>query len=242
MTMKLIPTYRFDKYGYYCGQTRSMQDSVTGLITLPDDCVAFPPGDDELHWRISIDKTCWQRVQGVEEMALDELIAFCKDNTDRNAMIKSRILTEAARNSDYQVLKDNEYDCWYVVKRPNNPSLNELVALKKKFFDALNEIKLQFTGATILGDDQKKKALTFCYTTLLDADSVDDIKAGIELYENMELDYERGESLINAAITAKSVTVLMEQDALKRGVELDKYVAALEVYADALNGREAKEV
>lgn len=242
MTMKLIPTYRFDKYGYYCGQTRSMQDSVTGLITLPDDCVAFPPGDDELHWRISIDKTCWQRVQGVEEMALDELIAFCKDNTDRNAMIKSRILTEAARNSDYQVLKDNEYDCWYVVKRPNNPSLNELVALKKKFFDALNEIKLQFTGATILGDDQKKKALTFCYTTLLDADSVDDIKAGIELYENMELDYERGESLINAAIIAKSVTVLMEQDALKRGVELDKYVAALEVYADALNGREAKEV
>lgn len=242
MTMKLIPTYRFDKYGYYCGQTRSMQDSVTGLITLPDDCVAFPPGDDELHWRISIDKTCWQRVQGVEEMALDELIAFCKDNTDRNAMIKSRILTEAARNSDYQVLKDNEYDCWYVVKRPNNPSLNELVALKKKFFDALNEIKLQYTGATILGDDQKKKALTFCYTTLLDADSVDDIKAGIELYENMELDYEHGESLINDAITAKSVTVLMEQDALKRGVELDKYVAALEVYADALSGREAKEV
>ena len=242
MTMKLIPTYRFDKYGYYCGQTRSMQDSVTGLITLPDDCVSFPPGDDELHWRISIDKTCWQRVQGVEEMALDELIAFCKDNTDRNAMIKSRILTEAARNSDYQVLKDNEYDLWYVVKRPNNPALNELVALKKKFFDALNEIKLQFTGATILGDDQKKKALSFCYTTLLDADSVDDIKAGIELYENMELDYERGESLINAAITAKSVTVLMEQDALKRGVELDKYVAALEVYADALNGREAKEV
>lgn len=242
MTMKLIPTYRFDKYGYYCGQTRSMQDSVTGLITLPDDCVAFPPGDDELHWRISIDKTCWQRVQGVEEMALDELIAFCKDNTDRNAMIKSRILTEAARNSDYQVLKDNEYDCWYVVKRPNNPSLNELVALKKKFFDVINEIKRQFTGATILGDDQKKKALSFCYTTLLDADSVDDIKAGIELFENMELDYEHGESLINDAITAKSVTVLMEQDALKRGVELDKYVAALEVYADALSGREAKEV
>lgn len=242
MTMKLIPTYRFDKYGYYCGQTRSMQDSVTGLITLPDDCVDFPPGDDELHWRISIDKTCWQRVQGVEEMALDELIAFCKDNTDRNAMIKSRILTEAARNSDYQVLKDNEYECWYVVKRPNNPALNELVALKKKFFDALNEIKLQFTGATIMGDDQKKKALSFCYTTLLDADSVDDIKAGIELYENMELDYERGESLINAAITAKSVTVLMEQDSLKRGVELDKYVAALDVYADALSGREAKEV
>lgn len=242
MTMKLIPTYRFDKYGYYCGQTRSMQDSVTGLITLPNDCVAFPPGDDELHWRISIDKTCWQRVKGVEEMALDELIAFCKDNTDRNAMIKSRILTEAARNSDYQVLKDNEYECWYVVKRPNNPSLNELVALKKKFFDALNEIKLQLTGATILGNDQKKKALTFCYTALLDADSVDDIKAGIELFESMELDYEHGESLINDAITAKSVTVLMEQDALKRGVELDKYVAALEVYADALSGREAKEV
>ena len=40
----------------------------------------------------------------------------------------------------------------------------------------------------------------------------------------------------------KSLTVLMEQDALKRGVELDKYVAALEVYADALSGREAKEV
>lgn len=219
-----------------------MQDSVSGLITLPNDCVAFPPGDDELHWRISIDKSCWQRVKGVEEMELDELIAFCEDCTDRNAMIKSRILTEAARNPDYQVLKDNEYELWYVVKRPNNPALNELLALKKKFNDALNEIKCQFTGATILGDDQKMKALTFCYAALLDADSVEDIKAGLELFEDIELDYEHGERLINDAITAKSVTVLMEQDTLKRGVELDKFVAALEVYADALSGREAKEV
>lgn len=237
MTMKLIPTYRFDKHGYYMGETRSMQDSETGLITMPRDCVSFPPGDERLHWRISKDKTCWQRVKGVEELEIDELVAYCSDETERNAMVRSRILNEAAKNPHYQVLKDAERDVLYVVKRPNDAKIVALQALKKQFLETCDRlvfktVELDYSDAeAVVGE---RDELIEAFGALNKITGVDDIISFVNTYKSPRIT-EDGCSIIDHAIEARSMALLIERDAAWKTNGVQEFVEGNDRYMQALN-------
>lgn len=236
MTMKLIPTYRFDKHGYYMGETRSMQDSATGLITMPRDCVSFPPGDEQLHWRISKDKTCWQRVKGVEELALDELVAYVKDETERNAMVRSRILNEASKDPRYQVLRDNERGVLYVVKRPSDSKLTALQALKKQYLEALDITVAKYSALHCEDDINQEDYLMVqeCLQSLLSAKSVDDIVQAVNKSKLIAPLGEQQIGIINGAIEARTMALLVERKAAWQANGVQEFVESNMRYEQAL--------
>ena len=92
--MKLVPSYRFDKYGYFIGATVSMQDLTTGRMYLPGDCVAFAPPEGSGCWRITQDKSAWECVPAVADLDARELVVGLEDVTERGAQIKARMLEE----------------------------------------------------------------------------------------------------------------------------------------------------
>lgn len=92
--MKLVPSYRFDKYGYFIGATVSMQDLTTGRMYLPGDCVAFAPPEGSGCWRIAQDKSAWEYVPAVADLDACELVVGLEDVTERGAQIKARMLEE----------------------------------------------------------------------------------------------------------------------------------------------------
>lgn len=111
--MKLVPSYRFDKYGYYIGPTVSMQDLTTGQIYLPHDCVAFAPPDTHGSWRIRQDRSAWDAVPEVDALEVSELVVGLEDTTKRGAKIKARMAQETKLNPELiRIIDRGNYLCY----------------------------------------------------------------------------------------------------------------------------------
>lgn len=110
--MKLVPSYRFDKYGYFIGATVSMQDLTTGRMYLPGDCVAFAPPEGSGCWRITQDKSAWECVPAVSELDARELVVGLEDVTERGAQIKARMLEEERKGKMVRCIDRDNRACY----------------------------------------------------------------------------------------------------------------------------------
>lgn len=110
--MKLVPSYRFDKYGYFIGATVSMQDLTTGRMYLPGDCVAFPPPEQDGCWRIAQDKSAWEAVAPVSALDAADLVVGLEDTTERGAQIKARMVQEERSGSMVRHIDRDNRACY----------------------------------------------------------------------------------------------------------------------------------
>ncbi len=203
--MKLIPSYRFDKYGYYIGETRSMMDTVTGKVFMPSDCVLFAPEGINEDYRISADKSKWEKVTSVEDLDPIDLIACADDTDDRTQLIRARINSEVACDSRYLVLTDTDNNCLYVKEAPNNESINELKQLKYRYLAALDRMRMNYFNAALMGNEEEQQKFRDAYKTLADAETEDEVKALLDKFEGLEDWVSEGEKALERAILSKQV-------------------------------------
>lgn len=130
--MKLVPSYRFDKYGYYIGATVSMQDLTTGRMYLPGDCVAFAPPEGSGCWRIAQDKSAWEAVPAVEALGASELVVGFEDTTERGAQIKARMLEEERGGKMVRCIDRDNRACYLTPLRGRANSANPLGELERR--------------------------------------------------------------------------------------------------------------
>ena len=211
--MKLIPSYRFDKYGYYIGETRSMMDPVTGHVFMPSDCVLFPPNGKHKDYRIA-----------------------CADDTDdRSALIRARINSEVACDNRYLVLHDDENNCLYVKEAPDTEAIDALKQLKYRYLAALDRLRMNYYGAALLGDKRLQKEYQDAYKQLADADTEEQITALLDKIEGLEEFITEGEKALERAIKSKQVMRVMRSTGFDAAVYRNQqYLRERRAYSKAL--------
>lgn len=233
--MKLIPSFRFDKYGYYIGETRSMMDPVTGRVFMPSDCVLFPPNGKHKDYRISADKKKWEPVTSVDDLSPVELIACADDTDDRSALIRARINSEVACDNRYLVLHDDENNCLYVKEAPDTAAIDALKQLKYRYLAALDRLRMNYYGASLIGDKELQQKYQDAYKQLADADTEEQIKSLLDKIEGLEEFVTEGEKVLERAIKSKQVMRVMRSTGFDAAVYRNQqYLRERRAYSKAL--------
>ncbi len=233
--MKLIPSYRFDKYGYYIGETRSMMDTVTGKVFMPSDCVLFAPEGINEDYRISADKSKWEQVTSVQELDPIDLIACADDTDDRSQLIRARINSEVACDSRYIVLTDSDNRCLYVKEAPKNEDIDALKLLKRRYLAALDRLNMNYFRAFLMGNELERNKFKEAYQTLADAETEEEVKELLDKVDGLEEFVTEGEKALNRAIQAKQVLKVMSVSGFDAAVYRNQqYLRERRAYSKAL--------
>lgn len=233
--MKLVPSYRFDKYGYYIGETRSMMDTVTGKVFMPSDCVLFAPEGINEDYRISADKSKWEQVTSVEDMDPIDLIACADDTDDRTQLIRARINSEVACDSRYVVFNDTENHCLYVKEAPKNEQVDELLRLKSRYHAALDRLQMNYYRAFFVINRVERDKFQSAYEKLANAETEEEVRELLDKIDGLEDFVTEGEKALNRAIQAKQVLKVMSVSGFDKSIYRNQqYLRERRAYSKAL--------